>query len=71
MKKLTRRELVFVAAAPLASTLAGGTLIAQTPPPAADTDFYKAALESHKANSAILAQFQIAMSTEPACQFKA
>jgi hypothetical protein len=62
MTKLTRRELVFVAAAPL---------IAQTPPSAADTDFYKAALESHKANSAILDQFQIAMSTEPACQFKA
>lgn len=74
MKKLTRRQLATVAAASLTSlalTLAAGKSIAQTAASAADTDWYRAALEAHKANSAILAQFQIAMSTEPACQFKA
>jgi hypothetical protein len=74
MEKLTRRELGVIAAASLpslASSLAAAKAIAQTPPPAADADFYQAALESHKENSAILAQFQIPMSTEPASHFKA
>jgi hypothetical protein len=65
-KNPTRRELAFLAAASLAAAKA----IAQTPP-AANTDWYQAALESHKRNSQILAQFQIAMSVEPAFHFKA
>ena len=77
MQKLTRREVAVIATASLptlpllASSLAAAKAIAQTPPPAADADFYQAALESHKENSAILAQFQIPMSTEPASHFKA
>lgn len=62
---LTRRELAVIATASLAAAKA----IAQTPAPG--TDFYKAALESHKENSGILAGFPIPMSTEPAFQFKA
>jgi hypothetical protein len=62
---VTRRELAIIATASLAAAKA----IAQTPAP--DTDFYKAALESHKENSEILAKFPIPMSTEPAFQFKA
>jgi hypothetical protein len=61
MKTLTRRELAVIATA----TLAGAKAIAQTP------DLYKAALESHRENSGILARFQIPMSTEPAFHFKA
>jgi hypothetical protein len=67
MEKPTRRELAVIAAA----SLAIGKAIAETPPPAADADLYKAALDSHNENSMILAQFQIPMSTEPAFQFKA
>ena len=70
MEKLTRRELGVIAAASLPS-LAAAKAIAQTPPPAAGADLYQAALESHRENSAILAQFQIPMSTEPASHFKA
>jgi hypothetical protein len=66
MEKLTRRELAVLATASLASLA-----IAQTPPPAGDADLYKAALESNKQDSVVLAQFEIPMSTEPAFQFKA
>jgi hypothetical protein len=58
---LTRRQLAVLAAATLTAAKA------QTPSP----DYYQAALESHKQNSAILAQFQIGMSVEPAFHFKA
>jgi hypothetical protein len=69
-KTLTRRQLAVFATASLASaSLASGSALAQTQ--VANTDYYQAALESHKRNSAILAQFQIAMSVEPAFQFKA
>ena len=66
MQKLTRRELVAIATVSLASLAT-----AQTAPSATDGDLYKAAIESNKQDSAVLAQFQIPMSTEPAFQFKA
>ncbi len=69
-KPLTRRQLAVIATASLASaSLASANALAQTP--AANPDYYQAALESHKRNSATLAQFQLAMSVEPAFQFKA
>ena len=40
-------------------------------PPAPGTDWDQAATESHKRNSQTLAQFQIAISVEPAFHFKA
>jgi hypothetical protein len=64
-KHLTRRQLAVIATASLASARA----LAQAP--LANPDYYQAALESHKRNSATLAQFQLAMSVEPAFQFKA
>jgi hypothetical protein len=64
-KTLTRRQLAVIATASLASAKA----LAQTP--AATPDYYQQALESHKENSATLARFQLAMSVEPAFQFKA
>ena len=64
-KTLTRRQLAAIATA----SLAAGKALAQTQ--AASPDYYQAALESHKRNSAVLAQFQLAMSVEPAFQFKA
>ena len=70
MEKLTRRELAIIAATSLTSLATAG-LIAQTSPPAADADLYKAALESNRQDAAVLAQFEIPMSTEPAFQFKA
>lgn len=76
MKKLTRRELAIIAATSLpslTSSLVIGKLIAQTAPSpsATDADLYKAALESNRQDSVVLAQFEIPMSTEPAFQFKA
>jgi hypothetical protein len=71
MEKLTRRELAVMATASLTSSLVVGKLIAQTAPSAADADLYKAALESNRQDSVVLAQFEISMSTEPAFQFKA
>lgn len=62
----TRRELALMAAASLMAAKAN----AQTPP-APNTDWYQAAIDSHKRNSQVLAQFQIEMSVEPAFQFKA
>jgi hypothetical protein len=64
-KTLTRRQLAVIATASLAVTKA----VAQTQ--AAAPDYYQEALESHKRNSATLAQFPLAMSVEPAFQFKA
>ncbi len=64
-KTLTRRQLAVIATASLASAKA----LAQTQAP--NPDYYQAALESHKQNSATLAQFQLAISVEPAFQFKA
>ena len=69
-KTLTRRQLAMVATASLVSaSLASESALAQTQ--VANPDYYQQALESHKQNSATLAQFQIAMSVEPAFQFKA
>jgi len=67
MEKPTRRELAVMVAGSLATAMA----IGQTPPPAANPDWYQAALESNKENSRILGQFQVPMSVEPAFQFKA
>ena len=67
MEKLTRRDLAVMVAGSLATAAA----IAQTPPSAANPDWYQAALESHKENSGFLARFQIPISTGPAFQFKA
>jgi hypothetical protein len=68
MEKLTRREVAVIATAALTSSVVMGKLIAQT---AASADLYKAALESNRQDSVVLAQFEISMSTEPAFQFKA
>jgi hypothetical protein len=68
-ENLTRRQLAILATAALAAVKASAQAPAQTPPPTAD--YYQAALESHKRNSATLAQFPVAMSVEPAFQFKA
>jgi hypothetical protein len=69
-KTLTRRQLAVIATASVASAnLASVKALAQTP--LANADYYQAALESHKRNSATLAQFQLPMSVEPAFQFKA
>jgi hypothetical protein len=62
----TRRELALMAAASLVAAKA-----AAQAPPAPNTDWYQAALQSHKQNSQALAQFHIDMSVEPAFQFKA
>jgi len=53
-----------------AASLAAAKATAQAPP-APNTDWYQAALQSHKQTSQTLAQFQIDMSVEPAFQFKA
>jgi hypothetical protein len=74
MEKPTRRELAVIAAASLTSltsSLVVTKLMAQTAPSTADADLYKAALESNRQDSDVLAQFEIPMSTEPAFQFKA
>jgi hypothetical protein len=69
-KTLTRRQLAVIATASLASAnLASARALAQTQ--VANPDYFQAALESHKRNSATLAQFQLDMSVEPAFQFKA
>jgi len=64
-KTLTRRQLAAIATASLASANALAQTQAPTP------DYYQAALESHKRNSATLAGFPLPMSVEPAFQFKA
>jgi hypothetical protein len=64
-KTLTRRQLAVIATASLATAKA----LAQTQ--VANPDYYQAALESHKRNSERLAGVQLAMSVEPAFQFKA
>jgi hypothetical protein len=69
-KTLTRRQLAVIATASLASaSLASANALAQTQ--TANPDYYQAALDSHRRNSATLAQFQFPMSVEPAFQFKA
>jgi hypothetical protein len=62
-KNITRRQLGTIAVASLATKA-----LAQTQPA---PDYFQAALESHKQNSATLAQFPVAMSVEPAFSFKA
>jgi hypothetical protein len=64
-KNITRRQLGAIAAASLATKTFAQTQSAPAP------DYFQAALESHKENSAILGQFKIGMSVEPAFQFKA
>ena len=73
-QKMSRRQIVGTAAGSAAVSIAllsvpGVTLTAQAPP--AVPDFDKAARESHRENSAVLAKFDIPMSLEPAFQFKA
>ena len=53
-----------------AASLVAAKATAQAPP-APNTDWYQAALDSHKQTSQTLARFQIDMSVEPAFQFKA
>ena len=65
-KNLTRRDLAFVGA--LAAAAAKAMAQAQ---PAPGSDWYQAAIESHKRNTQTLAEFQIAVSVEPAFHFKA
>ena len=62
----TRRELALIAV----TSLTAPSAVAQAPSAPA-TDWYQAAIDSHKQNSQTLAQFQIDMSVEPAFQFKA
>lgn len=62
----TRRELALITL----TSLGAATLVGQSSP-VSGTDWYQAALQSHKENSQTLAQFQIDMSVEPAFQFKA
>jgi hypothetical protein len=68
-KKLTRRQLVSAAAGSAAVSLVTLAVIAQAPP--SSQDFDKAAVQSHKENSDVLARFEIPMALEPAFQFKA
>jgi hypothetical protein len=71
--KITRRQLAAVinlaAAGSAAISLGVVKAIAQTP--VTDQDLDRSARESHKRNSATLAQFEIPMSLEPAFLFKA
>jgi hypothetical protein len=70
MDRLSRRQLIgVVAGSSAALAIAANAVLAQTPPAAPDFD--KAARDSHRENSAILAGFEIPMSLEPAFQFKA
>ena len=71
MEKLTRRELAVIATASVTSSVVMAKLIAQVPAAAPEADLYKAALESNRQDSVVLARFEIPMSTEPAFQFKA
>jgi hypothetical protein len=65
MHKMTRRQLAAVAATSAAVSLMGSKATAQTP------DWDKAARESHRENSEVLAKFDLPMFVEPAFQFKA
>jgi len=65
---LTRRQLAWAAAGSAAAVSLASALYAQSPP--ADPELEKAR-ESHRQNSETLAKFDIAMSVEPAFQFKA
>lgn len=76
--KITRRQLAAVinvaAAGSAAVSLDVVKAIAQTPASGQDLDgvaLDRAARESHRRNSATLAQFEIPMSLEPAFLFKA
>jgi hypothetical protein len=69
-RKISRRQAAVIGAASLSSLAAAAKANAQTQP-AANPDYYQAALDSHKQNSAILARFPVAMSVEPAFQFRA
>ncbi|HEX4278614.1 MAG TPA: hypothetical protein VHZ74_24830 [Bryobacteraceae bacterium] len=63
--KITRRQLAAVAAGSAAVSFTAIT--AQTP----ESDWDKAARESHRENSDVLRKFEIPMATEPAFHFKA
>lgn len=74
MDKISRRQLIGVAAGSAAAgSIVGQVVMAQTPAsPATDAQtFEKAARDSHRENSATLAAFNIPMSLEPAFQFRA
>jgi len=66
----SRRQLLGTAVVSIAAvSTEGPSLTAQTPP--SSQEFDRAARESHRQNSAILAMFEIPMSLEPAFQFRA
>jgi hypothetical protein len=71
-RPLSRRQLVAITTGSAVIAIAGGALVAQSPPSApGPQDFDKAARESHRENSATLAKFDIPMSLEPAFLFRA
>jgi hypothetical protein len=67
--KITRRQLAGITASAAAVSVVAIRSIAQAP--ATGQDWDKAARESHKENSEVLAKFEIPMSIEPAFDFKA
>jgi CHASE2 domain-containing sensor protein len=71
--KITRRQLAAVinVAAAGAAAISLDVVKAAAQTPAAGQDLGNAARESHRRNSATLAQFEIQMSLEPAFLFKA
>jgi hypothetical protein len=66
--KISRRQMVGIAASVTAASVVV-KLAAQAPP--ATDDFDAAARQSHRANSATLAQFDVPQSLEPAFVFRA
>jgi hypothetical protein len=68
-KEITRRQLAGIAAGSAAISLVALKVTAQAPVTA--QDWNKAARESHKENSGVLAEFEIPISLEPAFHFKA
>jgi hypothetical protein len=68
-KEITRRQLAGIAAGSAAISLVALQVTAQAP--ATGQDWDKAARESHRENSEVLAKFDIPMSLEPAFHFQA
>jgi hypothetical protein len=69
-ERITRRQLAGAAvASAVVSVSVASVSVAQVP--VTGQDFDRAARESHRENSEVLAKFEIPMSVEPAFQFKA
>jgi hypothetical protein len=68
-QEITRRQLAGIAAGSAAIALVALKVTAQAPVTGQDWD--KAAQESHKENSGVLAKFEIPMFLEPAFHFQA